>query len=373
MTTAGGAGTAPVSDGAAGLSMVDVLTEAELDSFSELQSQITDETLWKDSDTDNVDDTHINWGTNAGEVSGADVPIDASGFDGNLDGNDDTVQEVAQKLDDLSAGSFSASDISGQSSDTPAGNDEIVYYNADGSNLKKTTLGEVVSRLTLGMIEGCFGDYKDADEVTFTTGWFEANGEYYTIDSDTDSTVTSLASGDDIHYAYVDDSESTPPTPTIIWSTTEPSWSAAKRGYYNGDDRCIWAVWSSSESSDQVKYSNLENNVALDERIQIASNMSPDGTWQTPNNSESSAVIPVISYRIFIRLQNTDSGATPIVSAVPYELINNEYDGVYITAYAIARITMWLQLGASRNIRIKSQDDDDNEMSCYIQGWEISR
>jgi hypothetical protein len=173
MTTAGGAGTAPVSDGAAGLSMVDVITEAELDSEAELETQIgvsvytssdgtyieasgvtyenlntngdvgtgaaqvaagdhnhsgvyepvlTDEaSLYStlsdvsdfvqggeansiDSDMyvdDSIDDAHINWGTGAGEVSAADVPVDASGFDGNLDGNDDTVQEVAQKLDDL--------------------------------------------------------------------------------------------------------------------------------------------------------------------------------------------------------------------------------------------------------------------------------
>lgn len=42
MATAGGAGTAPVSDGASGLSMIDILTETELDSETELETQLDD-------------------------------------------------------------------------------------------------------------------------------------------------------------------------------------------------------------------------------------------------------------------------------------------------------------------------------------------
>jgi len=44
MTTAGGAGTAPISDGAGNLTMTDVLTEIELDTEAELEDQLSDVT-----------------------------------------------------------------------------------------------------------------------------------------------------------------------------------------------------------------------------------------------------------------------------------------------------------------------------------------
>jgi len=52
LSTSGGSGTAPLSDGASGLAMTDVLTEAELDSEAELESQLSDVTdVLTDNDT----------------------------------------------------------------------------------------------------------------------------------------------------------------------------------------------------------------------------------------------------------------------------------------------------------------------------------
>lgn len=50
--------------------------------------------------TDNVNDTHIDWGTGANQVSGADVPLDVTNFDGTLSASESTVQLAFDALDD---------------------------------------------------------------------------------------------------------------------------------------------------------------------------------------------------------------------------------------------------------------------------------
>jgi hypothetical protein len=61
-----------------------------------------------DSGTDIIDDAHINWGTAANQVSGADIPLDVTNFDGNLSGSDTTVQAALETLDELSVGGTDA-------------------------------------------------------------------------------------------------------------------------------------------------------------------------------------------------------------------------------------------------------------------------
>jgi len=57
MTTAGASGTAPISDGVGNLTMTDVITETELDSEAELESQLTDATnVYTDNDGNLTDD-----------------------------------------------------------------------------------------------------------------------------------------------------------------------------------------------------------------------------------------------------------------------------------------------------------------------------
>lgn len=62
-------------------------------------------------------------------------------------------------------------------------------------------------------------------------------------------TITGLSGTAEWHYIYLDYSAITGTTVTaseIITSTTAPSWSDSKHGWYNGDDRCIFAVYITS-------------------------------------------------------------------------------------------------------------------------------
>lgn len=50
---------------------------------------------------DEVDDTMVDWGTGAGQVSGADIPLDTTNFDNNLGVGDTDVQTAMETLDEV--------------------------------------------------------------------------------------------------------------------------------------------------------------------------------------------------------------------------------------------------------------------------------
>ena len=60
----------------------------------------------------------------------------------------------------------------------------------------------------------------------------ELNGSYITFGSN--ESITGSPSSGYINYIYLDSAAY-----TLSWSTTPPTWSDAKQGWYNGSDRCL--------------------------------------------------------------------------------------------------------------------------------------
>jgi len=60
----------------------------------------------------------------------------------------------------------------------------------------------------------------------------ELNGSYYYAGSN--QSISGTPSSDYINYIYLDATAY-----TLSWSTTPPTWSDAKQGWYNGNDRCL--------------------------------------------------------------------------------------------------------------------------------------
>lgn len=87
-----------------------------------------------------------------------------------------------------------------------------------------------------------------ASQVTFTLGPAGSNA------------ASSNLGADEIHYIYIDDSAVVAGASRLLTasefvnSTTAPSWSHSRIGWYNGSDRCIGAVLTSSAST-IVKFS----------------------------------------------------------------------------------------------------------------------
>jgi hypothetical protein len=237
----------------------------------------------------------------------------------------------------------------------------------------------------VGAIDGFVVKYSSTTAVAITAGYCIANGKYYTLASDTTHTMTSLASAFDYHYIYVDDDASTAPTAVIIDSTTDPVWSDSKRGWYNGDDRCIGGVVSPTGSATLGYFDSsccgsgkyIEYRYGLGSIPAMATDMNPDGTFQTPASNDGSVVTPVNAVTMFIR--GTCEDVTDVcqfsVSSAEMAAVNTSLLDAQVNtfAYNLNVDVHKISLGASRNIKIGGSDTDDNKLDAYCVGFGITR
>jgi hypothetical protein len=239
--------------------------------------------------------------------------------------------------------------------------------------------------LALGGVDGFVVKYSTTTAVAVTSGFIECNGVIYQLTADTTHTMTSLAAGFDIHYIYIDASASSEPNAVIIDSTTDPTYSPTKRGWYNGNDRCIGLCYSVSGAATILAFGITvlnDKNIRLylsfpdDTNLRIAENMNPNGGWQTPNTRESSTILPTNANEIYLWMGNTDAGSTGEIAAIQAELATSGgpsrghfYSGfnVLLTRQA------WVPLGASRNVRLAGADNDDNGLGSVVNGCGYSR
>lgn len=270
-------------------------------------------------------------------------------------------------------------DVTNGSEDTKF---EFKTLNA-GSEVIPLTLYERDSLGGRGSVEGFAVKYSSTTAVTITAGAIRTKEKYFFLENDTSHTMTSLAAGFDFHYIYIDESASTTPTAVIIDSTDEPSYSSDNKGWYSGDDRCIGVVVSPTGSATVAYFSTEFNGKQVtchygrSDIPQMASNMDPNSSWQTPDDNDGGAVTPVNATSIKLALSCTDSGANCASRATSSEMaaVNTSItDGdLDFAAYNLHNASGWVILGASRNIKIAGTNDDDNLLSCWCNGFKISR
>jgi hypothetical protein len=93
--------------------------------------------------------------------------------------------------------------------------------------------------------------YASASSITISPAIYDLDAKGKTVSWDSTLTVTGLSGTDQWVYIYLDYSAISGTTVTaseVIGSTTAPTWSDSKHGWYNGDDRCIFAVYFSGSS-----------------------------------------------------------------------------------------------------------------------------
>jgi len=225
--------------------------------------------------------------------------------------------------------------------------------------------------------------YTSTTSLTIAAEYLEANGKIYNIQTPITHNMTSLASAYDLHYIYIDDSASTAPAPVIIDSTTEPTYSAAKGGWYNGDDRCICALPSTNGAATLIYFESeiignlIQIKIPGRTEAPIMANLQAPagGVWQTPNTNDADALTPVNATAIFLNQYGADTGSFAYVDAVSKEWgdVNpNIFNGDLIGySGGVAQTTHWVTLGASRKIYIAGEADDDNSMLAWIAGFII--
>jgi len=99
--------------------------------------------------------------------------------------------------------------------------------------------------------------YKDADEIYINAGAYHHVGTVSQVVYWSSQLTIDIGSPDasDWYYLYIDDSAVVSNGTNLLtaseflFSNTEPAWSDAKHGWYNGSDRCIFAVLTDGSSN----------------------------------------------------------------------------------------------------------------------------
>ena len=118
----------------------------------------------------------------------------------------------------------------------------------------ETTMG-VVTTATVGYVQRSKFSYSDADTIIIGPGVYHHAG---TVDQlvywDSTLSFDSTDADTNWYYLYIDDSAIVISGTNVLTAseltsnTTAPSWSNAKHGWYNGNDRCIFAYYVVSGS-----------------------------------------------------------------------------------------------------------------------------
>jgi len=115
---------------------------------------------------------------------------------------------------------------------------------------------------TLGHFRRSQFTYVDGDTITVGGGSYDVNGTLAIIEEALTTTAHG-GTGADWMYLYID--YSSLPTDNVliqsdlIWSTTAPTWSHTKIGWYNGSDRCIFALPIAVTSDDIWQFGHQGN------------------------------------------------------------------------------------------------------------------
>jgi len=105
-------------------------------------------------------------------------------------------------------------------------------------------------RSLLGYTQRAQFTKKDDDEIYLAAGSYEVDGKWAQWTSTLTKQIS--ANANTWYYFYLDYSEITSGTAItateIIAVSTAPTWSVSKHGWYNGSDRCIFAVRTDADS-----------------------------------------------------------------------------------------------------------------------------
>jgi hypothetical protein len=228
-------------------------------------------------------------------------------------------------------------------------------------------------------------DYNADTVVDVEPGSLMCNGSPFRSTQTVEHTMTSLDTLHHFSYIYMDYSASTSPTNMVfIDNTNGPAYDDELDGWYQGNDRVIGVVLATNGASKVHHFASMPNGDYIStaaEPEQIASDMDPVHTWQTPDDFESSRYIPWNASHALILMQNKDAGGVAELSMDTVERIaslnpnplHGNLAAYTASSWAFVSLSAWVSLGPSRNIRFVGADDDDNLVNGYIMGWRLDR
>jgi hypothetical protein len=170
------------------------------------------------------------------------------------------------------------------------------------------------------------------------------------------------------HYLYIDDTAATAETLTaamFLNSTTAPVGSNTKRGYYNGDDLCIYAFRTTSGSDIEIYWLNNELTV-YDARKEDASAITPSSTF-----TDVTLTIPAFSRMALVTFEGIYQNATARYS---YRTNGSAGTGHYAGRVIVSVAeqfynTIPVITDDDGIIEVKWESATTNTSNIYTEGW----
>lgn len=196
--------------------------------------------------------------------------------------------------------------------DTPAAYDSGKYLKSTISGTEWATVsGASGAYVPPGSFERSRFLWKDADEIYINAGAYYLDGAWRRWNSQITFQFGSGGSNggstdlgpSDWFYLYLDHSTIGADTVLVasdfIALTTEPTWSNTNHGWYNGDDRCIFAVRTDG-SSNILGFVHDGELVQFDDGILVSNNVDPDTT-----PTDSIQIIPKFTQQAQVTIRAT--------------------------------------------------------------------
>jgi hypothetical protein len=167
----------------------------------------------------------------------------------------------------------------------------LVYITSNGSFYKATSEGWEAFQRTIDIFPGYMQrplfTYISTTSIGIGTGRYHHNGTneaFLTWSSDLTYNFGSMTAST-WYYLYIDDSalggSTTLTSSDLTHSTNEPSWDNTKGGWYRNDDRCIFAIRTTSSGTIR-RFFHLNDCIHWADYIQIwNTNVSPSWTTLT--------------------------------------------------------------------------------------------
>lgn len=230
-------------------------------------------------------------------------------------------------------------------------------------------------RVLAGTIKRAFIDYKSTSEVYIKTGYGDCGGKYWEVESDITysfGTIGTLSSPT-VYYIYIDDSAATYPslnTASFTHSTTAPTWSDAKQGWYNGDDRNIAAVLMKTTGAIMPFEATGDNKIYFTEFYQVGSTLTANNQWMMPQ-TDTDDVTPINTQSIFYYAATQSSAVTWVRIGTTSNYLNQHCQYSYA---ASVPVMAWLdvQPGGDRTIGVCGYSTTSS-INSWLKGWQIER
>lgn len=234
-----------------------------------------------------------------------------------------------------------------------------------------TVIFAEIHGLPNGYIRGAVVSYNNASSVTVTAGNGVCGDYYWEITQDVTIDLSGVMPQQEGYiYIYIDYSGKPHPAAVIYGSIQVGYWDYFRMGYYDGDDRCIGAVWVNSDGVIPEFTVNSDLEYIYTEPIkQILSNGNPNHQYQMV---EATDYLPLNIWSAYVWATNSSaSGQVCVIVATLYR--TQRRISARGTGAVIASGWIPMENGQKIDLQWYGFNHNDNKFNIYIYGYRFNR